>query len=177
MRIIAITGFSIHNKNFGANEFQLWLKTVKQKQANEILIREPVWNKKNQLLALKLADENHFIPILHNAKFENPFGYYHWSRHFLNQKPKYKGYHGISCHNLEELKIAENHLYDYAFLSPIYPTESHPNTPELGINYLKNCVKKCKISIIALGGIQQKNQIQEIKEAGAKGFASIRYFI
>lgn len=173
---IAITNFHYLSNPFETMKFEEWLIGCQQKNAHAILIRELYWNDSDKLRAINIINKYSLIPILHNAKVENPWGYYHWSKEFLRQKPDYKGFHGISCHNEAEIQIAEQSGYDYVFLSPIFKTHSHPDNEPLGIKYLENCVKKFKIPIIALGGIYTLNHIYKIKSTNAKGFASIRFF-
>ena len=80
----------------------------------------------------------------------------------------------ISCHSEAEIEEAIRKKVDYVVYSPIFPT---PNKGEpKGIEDLKATVLRYNIPIIALGGILTQEQIDAVKEAGAVGFASIRYF-
>lgn len=80
----------------------------------------------------------------------------------------------VSTHKLEEALEAETLGADMITLSPIF------NTPNkglpMGIDMLKNIVCQVQIPVIGLGGILTKDQIDRCENAGAKGFASIRYF-
>ncbi|RXI27563.1 thiamine phosphate synthase [Aliarcobacter trophiarum LMG 25534] len=82
----------------------------------------------------------------------------------------------ISCHTLKELENAMQENIDFVTYSPIFDT---PNKGEAkGTEKLKEAIKSFpNLKIIALGGIITNEQIQEIEEANAYGFASIRYFI
>ena len=81
----------------------------------------------------------------------------------------------ISCHTFEEIEKAVQLKADMVTYSPIFFT---PNKGEpKGIEKLCEAVEKYDIDIIALGGIIGENDIEEVKDSGAKGFASIRYFI
>jgi thiamine-phosphate pyrophosphorylase len=82
----------------------------------------------------------------------------------------------ISCHNEEEIKKAIKEKADAITYSPIFFT---PNKGEpKGVENLKNIVLKYnQINIIALGGIIDNNEVDQIKNTKAYGFASIRYFI
>ncbi|MFA6788710.1 MAG: thiamine phosphate synthase [Arcobacteraceae bacterium] len=81
----------------------------------------------------------------------------------------------ISCHSFEEIKKAQDLHADAVTFSPIFDT---PNKGKAkGIDLLKEATQLYNIDIIALGGIINKEEIQKIKKAKAKGFASIRYFI
>ena len=80
----------------------------------------------------------------------------------------------ISCHTEKELINAENLNVDMATYSPIFKT---PNKGEpKGSKELSKVVNKSNIPIIALGGILNEKQINEIEKSKAFGFASIRYF-
>jgi len=58
--------------------------------------------------------------------------------------------------------------------SPIFTT---PNKGEpKGIEVLREVISSLEIAVIALGGIVEQEQIKLCEEAGAFGFASIRYF-
>ena len=80
----------------------------------------------------------------------------------------------ISCHSEAEIEEAIRKKVDYVVYSPIFATPNK-GAPK-GIEDLKLTVLRYNIPIIALGGIITKEQIDAVKEAGAVGFASIRYF-
>ncbi|WP_428739327.1 thiamine phosphate synthase [Sulfurimonas sp.] len=80
----------------------------------------------------------------------------------------------ISTHTHAEVLEAQNLEADYVTYSPIYPS---PNKGEpKGIEDLKNLIEKVNIKVFALGGIVTQEQIKEVDDAKAYGFASIRYF-
>ena len=81
----------------------------------------------------------------------------------------------ISTHSIDEIKKAQNLGADMVTLSPIFasPNKGKP----LGLEYLKEAIKVSDIPIIALGGIVTQDNIKSVIFSGAKGFASIRYFI
>ncbi|MCK5110689.1 MAG: thiamine phosphate synthase [Arcobacteraceae bacterium] len=81
----------------------------------------------------------------------------------------------ISCHSLDDIKQAQNNKADMVTYSSVFDT---PNKGKpKGCDDLANVVKVVTIPVIALGGIISRNQIKQIKDTKAKGFASIRYFI
>lgn len=82
----------------------------------------------------------------------------------------------ISCHNFDDLKLAEEKKVDFVTYSPIF---NSPNKPKpLGIENLKSAINHYKkLKIIALGGIISQNEIMQIENCKAYGFASIRYFV
>lgn len=82
----------------------------------------------------------------------------------------------ISCHNNNEIEEAIKSNIDAITFSPIFET---PNKGEpKGISALEEAVNTFKdTNIFALGGIINENQIEQISETKAYGFASIRYFV
>jgi len=81
----------------------------------------------------------------------------------------------ISTHTHEEALKGEVLGADAITYSPIYvsPNKGIPK----GLEDLKEIVDKIGLPIFALGGITTQEQIHAVQEAGAYGFASIRYFI
>ena len=63
-----------------------------------------------------------------------------------------------SCHNRDELKKAEIAGADYVFLSPVFPTLSHPGAPHLGMKTFHQLVSETPLPVIALGGINSENR-------------------
>ena len=80
----------------------------------------------------------------------------------------------ISTHTQEEVLKAKSLGADAVTYSPIFvsPGKGEPK----GIDDLKRLLSQCDINIFALGGIITEEQIQEVQDANAYGFASIRYF-
>jgi thiamine-phosphate pyrophosphorylase len=80
----------------------------------------------------------------------------------------------LSTHSLEEIKSAATLGIDAVTYSPIFAT---PNKGQpVGIEKLKEVVSASPLPVIALGGIINEKQIQEIKKTQTWAFASIRYF-
>lgn len=80
----------------------------------------------------------------------------------------------LSCHSEAEIAFAQAQGVDAASYSPIFET---PNKGKpVGLASLKHISGKITLPIIALGGIITQEQIKSVEEAGAWGFASIRYF-
>lgn len=83
---------------------------------------------------------------------------------------------GVSCHSVEEVERAEQEGADYVYLSPIFESPSKPGYgPVLGVAVLAEAVRRVKIPVLALGGVNAANWAQ-CREAGAGGFASISAF-
>ncbi|MFT7880051.1 MAG: thiamine phosphate synthase [Sulfurimonas sp.] len=80
----------------------------------------------------------------------------------------------ISAHSLNEIESAEALGADMVTFSPIFTT---PGKGEpVGLEKLAQVSSAVNIPVIALGGILTQEQINACREAGAEGFASIRYF-
>ena len=82
----------------------------------------------------------------------------------------------ISCHTFEDIQKAIDYKADAVTYSPIFETPNK-GLPK-GIEVLKEAIDKYNnINIIALGGIINEKQIEQISKTKAYGFASIRYFV
>lgn len=86
-----------------------------------------------------------------------------------------RGLVGASCHSPEELSRAALLGLDYALLSPVLPTESHPEAEALGWDRFAEWVAPVNLPVYALGGMQRE-LISRAKSAGAQGIAAIRAF-
>ncbi|HLP98355.1 MAG TPA: Nudix family hydrolase [Sideroxyarcus sp.] len=78
-----------------------------------------------------------------------------------------------SCHNAEELRRAEALGCDFALLSPVLPTRSHPGVPHLGWERFAAIAAGSTIPVYALGGLQQED-MQAAWRHGAHGIALLR---
>ncbi|MDQ6962290.1 MAG: thiamine phosphate synthase [Mariprofundaceae bacterium] len=63
-----------------------------------------------------------------------------------------------SCHDLSELAEAKKQGADYAFLSPVFATESHLDVKGMGIQAFKEIAGKSPLPVIALGGVDEDNR-------------------
>jgi len=63
-----------------------------------------------------------------------------------------------SCHDASELQQAQSLGASFAFLSPVFPTQSHPGAPSLGADTFIALAKQVNIPVIALGGIDKHSQ-------------------
>lgn len=82
---------------------------------------------------------------------------------------------GVSCHNVEELQHAQILNADYAVLSPVNHTRSHPLAIPLGWQVFSNLVKNCNLPVYALGGLD-RTDLQSASQHGAQGLAGISCF-
>ncbi len=79
---------------------------------------------------------------------------------------------GASCHNEEELILAEKLNVNYAFVSPILKTTSHPDKEEIGWEKFHTLKKKVKFPVYALGGLNPTD-LEVAKLYDAFGIAMI----
>jgi thiamine-phosphate pyrophosphorylase len=80
-----------------------------------------------------------------------------------------------SAHSLKEANEAVSLGADFITISPVFYTPNK-NKP-LGLEKLKEITDKIPNKCIALGGISDSSEIQMCEDAGAVGYASIRYFL
>jgi len=79
---------------------------------------------------------------------------------------------GASCHTAEELAHASAIGADYAFVSPVLPTPSHPDGPTLGWEAFTRLCAEARLPVYALGGMRNEH-LQLAVECGARGVAGI----
>ena len=80
---------------------------------------------------------------------------------------------GVSCHSLDEIRMAETGGADFATLGPVYATPSKSAMGEpMGIERFRSIVRSSKLPIYALGGMRDI-RIAEAVRAGARGVAMI----
>ena len=78
-----------------------------------------------------------------------------------------------SCHNAEELRRAEVLGCDFALLSPVMPTLSHPGAQHLGWEGFAAIAAESSIPVYALGGLT-RDDMQAAWQHGAHGVALLR---
>ncbi|MCI0668263.1 MAG: Nudix family hydrolase [Methylococcaceae bacterium] len=82
---------------------------------------------------------------------------------------------GASCHNLKDLLHAQQIGLDYAFLSPVQATSSHPDLEPLEWERFASWVDRIKIPVYALGGLTPSD-LGLARSHGAQGIAGISAF-
>lgn len=95
-----------------------------------------------------------------------------WLRRMANN---HQSWLGASCHSAEELLKADALNLDYAFLSPIKITATHPKANPLGWEQFSALVERVNIPVFALGGMSE-NDIHIARENGGQGIAAISAF-
>lgn len=82
---------------------------------------------------------------------------------------------GASCHDAAQLAKAVQLGVDFATLSPVLATASHPKAPPLGWARFEALVETAAMPVYALGGMASA-QLPQARAAGAQGVAGISGF-
>lgn len=80
-----------------------------------------------------------------------------------------------SCHNAEELALAEQMGVDFVTLSPVQTTQTHPDATPLGWAQAAELTKNFRHPVFFLGGLGESH-ISQARQHGAQGVAGIRAF-
>lgn len=80
---------------------------------------------------------------------------------------------GVTVHNVEEARMAEEGGADYIGVSPVFPTTTKCDAGKpCGIELISRIDEEVSIPIVAIGGITKENT-PEVIRAGAKAVAAI----
>lgn len=80
---------------------------------------------------------------------------------------------GASCHSRKELEHATEIGADYALLSPVASTASHPQVAPLGWEGFRQMVEQVNLPVYALGGMERED-LSRARAMGGQGIAAIR---
>jgi len=163
------------------NILQLWMKRFNEKQGDAILIRDSAKEEENFHTALSfcISLKPTGIPIICNHRSQTLLPgtqgvhYKRGSKRTISLK---EGIAGISAHSKEGCYQAEKKGFDYVFISPVFPTHSHPGEAALGLEKLSRICTSTQIPVYGLGGINNQNR-ESCFVAGVKGTASISMFM
>jgi 8-oxo-dGTP diphosphatase len=171
------------SRRFGGNEFPALLERALRAGARLIQLREP-----------------HLSPAEYEAYAKQMAGLCHryGAKLLLNADPEWvsvcgaDGVHlnsrrlrvwqkrplgnefwiGASCHNAEELNQAANVGADFAVLSPVAQTASHPDAVPLGWEAFSRLCAGAALPVYALGGMRAQDR-GRAHRAGAWGLAMV----
>lgn len=75
---------------------------------------------------------------------------------YMLRRPRPRGVRFITaaCHSRAALKRAADMGLDLAFVSPVFPTQSHEGALTLGVHRFSRLIKGMRLPIAALGGIK-----------------------
>lgn len=82
---------------------------------------------------------------------------------------------GASCHSADQVEIAVGGDVDYVFLSPVFQTDSHPESEALGLDRFESVAARCPVPVYALGGVSL-NHLDRIRARHGFGIAAIQSF-
>ncbi|MFW1676766.1 Nudix family hydrolase [Pontibacter sp. JAM-7] len=77
-----------------------------------------------------------------------------------------------SCHSPEELRLAAEKGMDFALLSPVMQTASHPEVAPVGWQQFSDWTQSCAMPVFALGGLHEAD-LDVAYHHGAQGIAAI----
>lgn len=83
---------------------------------------------------------------------------------------------GVSTHNLSDLNQARKLEADFAVLSPVLATPSHPEAVGMGWEHFAELNQQAGLPVYALGG-QSASTLAKAKSVGGHGIAGIRGWI
>lgn len=92
----------------------------------------------------------------------------------LQQRPDCEWF-SVSCHTSDDLKKAEKLDADFAVLSPVQKTSSHPDAEPLGWDVFQSIIDGINIPVYALGGVGS-DDIDQAHSHGGQGVAGIGSF-
>jgi len=78
-----------------------------------------------------------------------------------------------SCHDTSELAHAEHIGVDFAVLSPVAATDTHPGATPMGWPRFRELVEEVNLPVFALGGMGP-GDLDAAWEHGGQGIAGIR---
>jgi 8-oxo-dGTP diphosphatase len=90
----------------------------------------------------------------------------------LTQRPPFAKV-AASCHTAEQLAHAAALGLDFAVLSPVLPTPSHPDAEGIGWNRFAQLIEHAPLPVFALGGMQPE-MLETARTHGAHGMAMLR---
>jgi thiamine-phosphate pyrophosphorylase len=82
------------------------------------------------------------------------------------------GLHSASAHNLREIREREASGAALIFLSPLFPTRSHPAAPTLGSRRFAALAQSARRPVIALGGVGPSHAML-VARLGGYGWAGV----
>lgn len=155
----------------GIKLIQVRLKLLRRQVSEELLKTIIAKCEKQKVVVLINSALKHF-------NHEDGVGIHLSSNDLLQIQSRPEGYQWVaaSCHNLQELKLAEKTGVDFVVLAPVQKTDSHPGIPPMGWQKFTELTLQSSIPVYALGGLQQKD-LNRANYAGAQGIAGISAFV
>ncbi len=92
------------------------------------------------------------------------------ARNLIKNKSKFIG---RSTHSVAQAEQAVREGADYIGYGPLFGTPTKPDYPPIGLSQIKQVVKRTKIPVVCIGGINQSNT-KTVVQAGANRIAVVR---
>ncbi|BCX80775.1 8-oxo-dGTP diphosphatase [Methylomarinovum caldicuralii] len=92
------------------------------------------------------------------------------------QRPAGWRWVAAACHTLAELQQAQSLGLDFAVLSPVLATPTHPDARPLGWDTAGDWLQQVNLPVYLLGGLKQRH-LSRARRCGARGLAGIRAFL
>jgi len=132
-------------------------------------------------LQIKKIIANRRVSIIVNNNLEvantiRADGYHTSFRDFMQPKPRFDGWNGVSVHNLDEAIRAEQNGASYLLVSHIFATACKPGLEPKEVDLIKKIKMNVNIPVIALGGINPGN-CKQVLDAGADGIAVMSFIM
>jgi thiamine-phosphate pyrophosphorylase len=83
-----------------------------------------------------------------------------------------EGLRSAPAHSFSEIRAAERNGAGFVFLSPAYPTRSHPDERTLGVARFAWMARRTELPVIALGGMNAERG-KRLASFGAYGWAGV----
>ena len=80
---------------------------------------------------------------------------------------------GVSTHSFQQAVSAEKLGADYISIGPIFSTPSKPGVKPVGLGLLRRVVRRVKIPVVAIGGING-TKVNRVRQSGCRRIAVIR---
>jgi len=99
----------------------------------------------------------------------------HWGGDGSHGRGPGTGFRSAPVHDYAQIRAAERNRASVLFLSPAYPTLSHPGAPALGTARFAWLARRTVLPVIALGGMNEARG-KRLASFGAYGWAGIGAF-
>ncbi|MDQ4421760.1 thiamine phosphate synthase [Sphingobium sp. DEHP117] len=96
----------------------------------------------------------------------------HRPAHAATRRKVLLGLVSAAVHDMRQLAAAYRAGADIVFISPVFPTRSHPGGQTLGPMHFATLTRRARCPVIALGGMTPA-RFRRLKPLGAHGWAAI----
>lgn len=122
-----------------------------------------------------ITRNRHIVMVNAGPRVGRADGTHIFARHLAHMKmgrARFSGLLSVSVHTAGAMVTARRASVDIIFLSPVFPTRSHPGAPTLGPMRFATLARLSRCPVIALGGMNAA-RYRRLKPLGAYGWAAI----